>query len=250
MHVWLSSLADYSAKELEDQAARCLSVQELSRIKKIQQPQQRLQSTLGRLQLRQILSRYEDRTLELCPFEVSEHGKPALLAGSMSFNLSHSGDWVAVAVARPEYQVGVDLEIVQLRPFDRLARRYFTAGECRDINALQEPERSCRFYQYWTLREAWLKARGIGLRVGLDGFGFTFGDDGEIFLHDEQANCDGLFWSRCLPGGVCLALALIQSPQSDEPATRLHIFRSKNGGACEPAHGLGGRAGHQVGRDS
>ena len=97
----------------------------------------------------------------------SERGKPALgekhAACPLRFNLSHSGDWLAVVIG-PDTPLGVDIECE--RPMVRaiaLARRYFPADEADLLAGLDEPFLSRSFLQYWTAREALVKARGCGL---------------------------------------------------------------------------------------
>lgn len=85
------------------------------------------------------------------------NGKPALRDGRAQFSLSHSGFYVALAVA--ERPVGVDVE--RVRPLDwQVARRCFTALEMDWLSAEPTGEAFCRL---WTGKEAILKATGEGL---------------------------------------------------------------------------------------
>jgi len=97
----------------------------------------------------------------------SERGKP-MLAGDhadspLRFNASHSGDWLAVAVAR-DVAVGIDIETQRRLPrVQLLARRFLSPEEAEWIVALDEPFRSRQFLKQWTARESLVKARGCGL---------------------------------------------------------------------------------------
>jgi 4'-phosphopantetheinyl transferase len=103
----------------------------------------------------------------------SERGKPelpsALAESGLSFNLSHSGDWLAIAVAR-DIPVGVDIECQRQlrRPID-LARRFFPLVEAEWLAGLEEPELSEAFIEQWTAREALVKATGSSLAEALSG---------------------------------------------------------------------------------
>jgi 4'-phosphopantetheinyl transferase len=97
----------------------------------------------------------------------SERGKPVLgekhADCPLRFNLSHSGDWLAVVVGSAAH-LGVDIECE--RPMVRaiaLAKRYFPEDEARSLAGLDEPFLSRRFLQYWTARESLVKAHGCGL---------------------------------------------------------------------------------------
>jgi 4'-phosphopantetheinyl transferase len=61
-----------------------------------------------------------------------------------------------------------------------MAKRYFAGLEVDAIEALPEPQRQRRLLEHWTLKEAYLKARGYGLHLPTDGAAFTFGSDRQI----------------------------------------------------------------------
>lgn len=94
------------------------------------------------------------------------HGKPELAdpAGGIHFNLSHSGDWSVVAVAR--VAVGVDIERIDpRRPTTRLADRFLTAAERELVQARAGSHGDAAFFIAWSRKEAYLKAVGVGLSV-------------------------------------------------------------------------------------
>ncbi len=99
-------------------------------------------------------------------FGEGAHGKPFLLGGAtLRFNLSHSGDWVAVALCEA-HDVGVDVELA--RPhLDvlSLARSVFTEAERDALGALDAAGRLSAFYRLWARKEAAMKAWGVGLSL-------------------------------------------------------------------------------------
>ncbi len=101
----------------------------------------------------------------------ADGGKPCLAGeqaiSGLKFNMSHSGNWLAIVVARG-LEVGVDLECQRTfrRPVD-LARRFFTDSEADHLAQLAEPECSQAFLDQWTAREALVKAQGCGLAGAL-----------------------------------------------------------------------------------
>jgi hypothetical protein len=68
------------------------------------------------------------------------------------------------------------------RAGEQLARRFFAPAEVRALGTLPEAARARRFLQYWTLNEAYLKARGLGLSIALDGFWFVLEAGAPIVL--------------------------------------------------------------------
>ncbi len=102
-----------------------------------------------------------------CPFVVGDQaGTPPL-----TFNLSHTTGLVALAVTRGR-AVGVDVEQVDRLVREDIAGRHFASDEVRDLRALPESAQPLAFFEYWTLKEAYIKARGMGLAIPLADFAF------------------------------------------------------------------------------
>ena len=120
----------------------------------------------GRAQLRRILGAYLRQSPEALRFTYGESGKPAL-SGPLAFNLSHSGGFAALAVAR--FQLGVDIECV--RPIEEaVAERFFAADEVMRLRGLPQEQQTEAFFACWTRKEAYVKALGDGLLLSLDSF--------------------------------------------------------------------------------
>ena len=80
----------------------------------------------------------------------------------LGVSIAHSQDWVACAVS--DAPVGIDIE--RLRPrSDLLALAAMTnsPARCEELACLPDDAQLLRFYQWWTLKEAWLKRQGLGL---------------------------------------------------------------------------------------
>jgi 4'-phosphopantetheinyl transferase len=106
-----------------------------------------------------------------------------------TFNLSHTRGLVACVVARTS-RVGIDVEWAERRrSYPALARRVLAPAELRDFEALAAADRKRRFLDYWTLKEAHLKARGTGLRTHLAGLEFRLlPGDGAACVADSAAS--------------------------------------------------------------
>jgi 4'-phosphopantetheinyl transferase len=100
-------------------------------------------------------------------FVESEEGKPrALNAAGWDFNVSHSGDYVAVALGQG--QVGVDLEQIRpVREIESIVDRYFHPDEAMAWHSLASGLREQAFFVLWSAREASMKCVGLGLARGL-----------------------------------------------------------------------------------
>ncbi len=125
--------------------------------------------------LRQVLSLYDRRPASSWCFD-SVDGRKPVVAGRdrcpVSFNLSHTRGCVACAVAAG-VPVGVDVErIDQATSTLEAAARYFSPCEVAHLGSLPDSIGPTRFVELWTLKEAYLKAIGMGLAHPLDTFGF------------------------------------------------------------------------------
>lgn len=121
--------------------------------------------------LRLVLSAYAGQQPETLSFEAGPYGKPALAdAGGLSFSLSHSGEAVALAVARG-MPVGIDIETARpMQDRDGLVDRFFSTGEIAAYSSLAPDERDAAFFRLWTRKEAFVKGIGLGLSRPLDSF--------------------------------------------------------------------------------
>ncbi|WP_327242722.1 4'-phosphopantetheinyl transferase family protein [Streptomyces sp. NBC_01320] len=93
----------------------------------------------------------------------------------LRFNVSHTGGLVACVLAAGT-DCGIDVETVRRRTdTDALARRVLSSGEYAGFAGLPDAVRAHRFLQHWVLKEAYAKARGLGLRLPFDACGFLLG---------------------------------------------------------------------------
>ncbi|AVJ27413.1 4'-phosphopantetheinyl transferase family protein [Achromobacter spanius] len=76
-------------------------------------------------------------------------------------SLSHSGGHALLATAPPGWKVGADLEATRPRNVDGLAQWVCSQAERDLLATLPEDARLLRFYQLWTLKEAFIKAAGL-----------------------------------------------------------------------------------------
>lgn len=164
-HVWQVCVG--SSSGLPGGWTRALSAGELARAGRFRSPVDRLRYLDSRWWLRSVIGAYLGVDARLIEFGISARGKPWLASpavGWLHFNISHSQDRLAVAVAN-SCEVGVDVEMVPDDP--REIRDAISVLKPAELEALAgcatEQQRALRFYQLWTRREAVLKASGVGL---------------------------------------------------------------------------------------
>lgn len=171
VHVWYVFSDAVRDAELLDRYTAMMSPDERARQARFVFEEDQHQFLVTRGVLRTLLGKYLSREPTDCDFAVNDYGRPSLTGvDDFDFNVSHTAGLVAFAFARvPE--VGIDVEDVERRRVDPdLPRRFFSASEVAALEALPEPARVSRFFDYWTLKEAYIKARGMGLSLPLDGF--------------------------------------------------------------------------------
>ena len=126
--------------------------------------------------VRTVLSRYVAVDPSTWRFEKNEYGKPAIAyprgLPPLSFNLSNTTGLIACLVALGR-DVGVDVEDMT-RPGEtvEIAEQFFSPTEVSTLRTLHVSAQRYRFFEYWTLKEAYIKARGMGLTLPLEQFSF------------------------------------------------------------------------------
>jgi 4'-phosphopantetheinyl transferase len=142
-------------------------------------------------------------------FEQGKNGRPELArpatAPRLRFNLSHTRGLVACGLAL-ELDIGVDVEHRDRRvEIDTLSQRVFSDSERHGLDALAGDAQRRRFFELWTLKEAYLKATGDGISRELQAISIGIhanakptiafsppnGDTGERWLMHVQEVADG-----------------------------------------------------------
>ena len=136
----------------------------------------RQQFLITRALVRTTLSRYADVEPADWRFIANEFGRPEVLdrppgVEDFRFNLSHTDGLIACAVTVAR-EVGVDVENTNRDVTHDVAGRFFAPREVADLRALPEADQHRVFFDYWTLKEAYIKARGLGLSLPLADFAF------------------------------------------------------------------------------
>jgi len=118
--------------------------------------------------LRSILSRYLGRPPERINIKKAEYGKPYLADyPELAFNLSHAANSLVIAVAY-DCRLGVDIEHCKPRSnLPQLVAKCFADDEADYWHNLPEEQKNLAFYRFWTRKEAFVKATGRGIALGL-----------------------------------------------------------------------------------
>jgi 4'-phosphopantetheinyl transferase len=176
VHVWLTWI---DAVDPAASAAPCLallSADERARHDRFHFERDRHLYRVAHALLRTTLSRYAPLAPGDWRFVTTPHGRPELVPATcklpLRFNLSHTRGLAACAVTLAR-DVGVDVEAADPAS-DPLATvsSYFAPAEIAALRALPPAAQRDRFFTLWTLKESYIKARGLGLEIPLDQFAF------------------------------------------------------------------------------
>ena len=146
-------------------------------------------SLLGELLARHLLCKATGESLPDKAFTTGEKGKPAHDGfRGIHFNITHSGEWIAVALSSA--CVGVDVEKMRKIP-DGVARRFFSEAENEWLDSAKtEAERKDIFFTLWTLKESFLKAIGKGLTKSLSSFTILQKGNNQFELEQDEETRD------------------------------------------------------------
>jgi 4'-phosphopantetheinyl transferase len=132
-----------------------------------------------RAMVRTVLSRYLDVNPEDLRFASNRYGRPEIgntgcEKCGLRFNISHTRGLIAIGVTQHR-ELGVDVENVHARPVSiDIAERFFADTEVAELATVPPEHRQDRFFEYWTFKESYIKARGMGLSLPLEQFSFDY----------------------------------------------------------------------------
>ena len=170
--------------------ADMLADDERDRARRFRFERDRRRYVVRRGRLRQLLSRHLGNTPSQVRLRAGPFGKPCLAEGDLRFSLSHSHGIALYAIVRG-LEVGCDIERRnRLLAYGPVANRLFSSREARTLGSLPAAQQAEAFFNCWTRKEAYVKARGLGLSLPLDSFDVSLAPSESAAL---LRGCDG--WS-------------------------------------------------------
>lgn len=186
-HLYLASPDEWTREPHLSGALAVLSSEERERYERFRVAAPARSFLTGRALVRRVLSLHAGVPAEDWRLLLDQHGRPRIegpeVEAPLEFNLTHNDETVACLVT-PGSDGGVDVESLD-RKVEHLgiAEHSFAEEEVEDLRRLEGEPLSQRFFSYWTLKEAYLKARGIGIAMRLDS---------AVFALTERDGPDGI----------------------------------------------------------
>ena len=195
VHVWYATVEEAYESHVLEAYKGLLTPDERARHDRFYFEHSKLEFLVTRALVRTALSRYRAVDPRDWRFEANAHGRPSIAHPRSDephlFNLSNTHGFVACLISGAR-EGGIDVEdAMRNTETVEIAHRFFAPSEVAALKALPPSEHRERFFTYWTLKEAYIKARGMGLAIPLDKFAFEL--DGanvririDPSLHDDE----------------------------------------------------------------
>lgn len=199
--IWLTRYQEITDEGFLARMHALLSDDERARQRRFHFEDDRKRYLVTRALVRTVLSRYAPVDPEAWQFAANAYGRPEVdpahvEAEGLSFNVSHTKGLIALGVTRAR-ALGVDVENTAVREVSLdIADRFFSPMEAAELSTVSVERRQDRFFEYWTFKESYIKARGMGLSLPLDGFSFRYPHERSVCIDiNPELSDDPRRWS-------------------------------------------------------
>jgi 4'-phosphopantetheinyl transferase len=175
IHLYSIAISEVCNKDFLDHAMGFLDVDELQALEQIRCNKRQVEYLATRALVRVMLSRHTGLNPKIFKFLKNQYGKPEILyptIPTLDFSISHSMDFIICACVF-NAKIGVDIENTN-RAVDAvaLANQLFSADEYSWLSKTPPLQQQSYFFDYWTLKESYIKAQGMGFSLPLESFSF------------------------------------------------------------------------------
>lgn len=230
VHVWLARPEDVTDPAVLQQYLALLSGGECERYRQFRFDPDRQRFLVSHALVRRVLSAYVDVDPSSWEFSSNQHGRPEISApvitAPLRFNLTHTAGLVACVVSL-DLDCGIDVEQVSPRGnLSGIAEKMFAVSERQALQSLDGQAFVERFFCYWTLREAYCKALGVGIAGSKKDYCFVEGETGQWTLRfDSGAGDNGRDWQFELTKPTADHVAAVALRAAGVPAKAIiHTF--------------------------
>ena len=200
IHVWLTFYEAINEDRLLVACRELLNATEKEEESRFYLARDRQRYLVTRALVRTVLSRYASVDPKDSVFSTNAWGRPRIVGtqatdSCLSFSVSHTQGLIVLGVAKGRF-LGVDVENFATRNISiDIANHYFAPQEVAALRGVSDHRQQYRFLEYWTLKESYIKARGMGASLPLDKFSFHFADDHAVDLViDPELGDDSSRW--------------------------------------------------------
>jgi 4'-phosphopantetheinyl transferase len=204
LHLWTVGTDGLADAAIACRLQGILSIEEQTESRRFRRARDQHQFIIARALVRLALSQYFPIPAGDWRFDRDDYGKPFVASPQIwtpvRFSVSHTEGLIACLVTQSG-EAAVDAEKLEYnRDLPLVASRVFSPAELIALSELSGRNWTARFFDLWTLKEAYAKARGLGLSLMGSDISFEFGPDNAIYPHFASAlNDDPSAWAfwRC-----------------------------------------------------
>jgi 4'-phosphopantetheinyl transferase len=174
-------------------------------------------------------------------FAIGAHGKPEVVippgTPCLRLNLSHTRG-LAAAVLTEDHDIGIDVEWLDRKPASvDLAQRFFAPAECAQLAAVPPALANETFLSFWTLKESYIKAIGLGLSQPLESFAFTLDPLSIAFEPGQDGDPACWLFQRFRPTSNHLMALALHHPQPQQVSVQALAMDADS--LCRQAEDIG-----------
>jgi len=219
VHFWHAFVAEQSVGDHAAGYLDLLTAQEREQHQRFYFDKDRDRYLITRVLVRTALSRYAPIEPRDWSFESNAYGRPRIankhvLARRLRFNISHTDSLIVLAIA-VDRDIGVDVESTARRAPLEVAERFFSQQEATALRRLPASAQAHRFWELWTFKESYIKARGMGLSLSLEKFSFHLDSGTDVQIAFEKSIDDSPshwdFWQLKPDADHLVALCLART---------------------------------------
>jgi len=226
LELWFAYPQDTAEREIAASWASVLSQDELHRLHQFRFQMDRARYLAAHALLRIAVSRSIGMPARSLRFKTNEHGKPSLDHPiGVQFNLSHTRHLAACVISH-RGEIGLDVE-----GFDRsqeiaeVGSEVFSATELAELATLSGVQRDVRRTQLWTLKEAYVKALGVGLSIPTNEISFSYDTAQQIHARISRAlDAQPGRWRFCLLEHEKHSVCLVVENADESPVSMCTIY--------------------------
>ena len=215
IHIWYILTQEVCDLDFFTAHRHLLSAEELYTYQQFYFEAHQYQYILTRVLVRTVLSKYRNVNPQEWVFFKNKYGKPEAIqsgdAPRLRFNLSHTDGLIVCAVILDK-DIGIDVENILKKKLDMtIAKRYFSQSEMKDLLESPSVLRKERFFDFWTLKECFVKAKGQGLSIPLQDISFEIQKEGSVKLIFKPKNNyadNWAFWLSNVSSAHKMAVAI------------------------------------------
>jgi 4'-phosphopantetheinyl transferase len=227
IHLWYLNQETANIDAVTKAFAQVATPEEREQAQRFIPDAKRNEFMMTRVMIRRVLAHYVAVDEKAWEFTKNRFGAPEIASPSLSpaliFSIAHTKGVIVIATAS-DREIGVDVESRREKSnFLDLARSAFSTQECEKMSKLGEAEVAQRFYEYWTLKEAYIKARRMGFSIPTRHFSMHLDTKNIGIAFDAQIIDDAHGWGfKLLDWGSAHQMALAYRKKSPDEVIEIH----------------------------